>query len=100
MGYSQAAAPITWQTDITDIPMAGKLTGRTNEFKGSVFLLPTVSPEEAEEYYPGYHTCDLPSKKPYLRLVKADDVSPAAPADPSPVKKLDDAKKTDAELNP
>ena len=30
---------------------------------GSVFLLPTVSDEEAAAHYPGYHTCDVPSKK-------------------------------------
>ena len=42
--------------------------------KGSVFLLPTVSKEEADEKYPGYHTCDVPSKIEYLRLVKADQV--------------------------
>ncbi len=47
---------------------------RSKEFKGSVFLLPTVSQEEAEAHYPGYHTCDVPSKIPYLRLVKADQV--------------------------
>jgi 1-Cys peroxiredoxin 6 len=47
---------------------------RSKEFKGSVFLLPTVSQEEAEAHYPGYHTCEVPSKIPYLRLVKADQV--------------------------
>merc|ERR1711972_80094 len=52
---------------------------RTEELKGSVFLLPTVSPEEADAAYPGYHTCDVPSGKPYLRLVKQDVVS-GAPA--------------------
>ena len=49
-------------------------------FQGSVFLLPTVSPEEADSEYPGYHTCDLPSKKPYLRLVKPENVGMDAPA--------------------
>jgi 1-Cys peroxiredoxin 6 len=47
---------------------------RSTEFKGSVFLLPTVSPEEADARYPGYHTCDVPSNKNYLRLVKKEDV--------------------------
>jgi len=42
--------------------------------KGSVFLLPTVSAEEAEANYPGFHTCELPSQKSYLRLVKAEVV--------------------------
>ena len=44
------------------------------KFKGSVFLLPTVSEDEAKETYPNYHTCDVPSKIPYLRLVKAEEV--------------------------
>ena len=57
------ATPANWPNNHESIGM-----------KGSVFLLPTVSPEEAEEFYPGYHTCDLPSKKPYLRLVKAGEL--------------------------
>ena len=36
-------------------------------------------------HHPGYHTCDLPEEAA-PPLVKADDVSPAAPADLSPVK--------------
>ena len=47
---------------------------RSKEFKGSVFLLPTVSEAEAKATYPDYHTCDVPSNIPYLRLVKADQV--------------------------
>eukprot|EP00977_Amphora_coffeiformis_P010765 scaffold2519_cov168-Amphora_coffeaeformis.AAC.2 len=50
-----------------DIPLADGT--RTTEFKGSVFLLPTVSEEEAKSRYPGYHTCDVPSGINYLRLV-------------------------------
>mmetsp|Transcript_15525 Transcript_15525/g.31403 ORF Transcript_15525/g.31403 Transcript_15525/m.31403 type:complete len:126 (+) Transcript_15525:316-693(+) len=65
------ATPANWPNNHADIPMGG---GRTNDFKGSVFLLPTVSEEEAEKHYPGYHTCDVPSKIPYLRLVKQDDL--------------------------
>ena len=65
------ATPANWPFNHEDIEIDGK---RTGDFKGSVFLLPTVSPEEAESNYPGFHTCDLPSKKPYLRLVKADAV--------------------------
>jgi 1-Cys peroxiredoxin 6 len=49
--------------------------GRTTDFKGSVFLLPTVTDEEAKKHYPNHHTCDVPSKIPYLRLVKAEDVA-------------------------
>jgi 1-Cys peroxiredoxin 6 len=48
---------------------------RTSEFEGSVFLLPTVSEEEAKANYPDFHTCNVPSKISYLRLVKASDVN-------------------------
>lgn len=66
------ATPANWPNNHMDIPMADGT--RTSEFQGSVFLLPTVSEEEAKERYPGHHTCDVPSKIPYLRLVKADEV--------------------------
>ena len=65
------ATPANWPNNHSDMLVGGK---RTSEFKGSVFLLPTVSPEEAKSNYPGFHTCELPSEKPYLRLVKAEDV--------------------------
>ena len=65
------ATPANWPNNHSDMLVGGK---RTGEFKGSVFLLPTVSPEEAKSNYPGFHTCELPSEKPYLRLVKAEDV--------------------------
>lgn len=55
-----------------DIPMP--YGSRSTEFKGLVFLLPTVSEEEAKEHYPGHHSCDVPSKINYLRLVKKEDV--------------------------
>ena len=57
------ATPANWPNNHADIGM-----------KGSVFLLPTVSPEEAESNYSGYYTCPVPSEKPYLRLVKAEVV--------------------------
>jgi len=44
------------------------------DFQGSVFLLPTVSTEQAFLNYPGYHTCGVPSQKKYLRLVQAKHV--------------------------
>jgi len=66
------ATPANWPNNHADIPFKD---GRTSDFKGSVFLLPTVSPEEAAKNYPNYHTCDVPSDKPYLRLVKLDEVS-------------------------
>ena len=59
-----------------DIPMGD---GRTTAFKGSVFLLPTVSDDEAKANYPGFYTCDVPSGKPYLRLVKQNVVGGPAP---------------------
>merc|ERR1719454_1473444 len=65
------ATPANWPNNHADIPIGD---GRTTEYKGSVFLLPTVSAEEAAENYPGFHTCDLPSQKSYLRLVKAEAV--------------------------
>merc|ERR1719198_1919615 len=65
------ATPANWPYNHENIGM-----------KGSVFLLPTVSPEEAEANYPGFHTCDLPSEKPYLRLVKAEAVGGPKPANP------------------
>lgn len=66
------ATPANWPYNHADIPLADG--SRTTEFMGSVFLLPTVSEAEANAAYPGYHTCDVPSKIPYLRLVKASDI--------------------------
>lgn len=62
------ATPANWPNNHADIELADGT--RTDEYKGSVFLLPTVSEAEAGERYPGYHTCQVPSKIPYLRLVK------------------------------
>jgi 1-Cys peroxiredoxin 6 len=66
------ATPANWPNNHDDIPLPDGT--RTSEFKGSVFLLPTVSEEEAKLNYPNYHSCDVPSKINYLRLVKADEV--------------------------
>merc|ERR1712046_403279 len=63
------ATPANWPYNHENIGM-----------KGSVFLLPTVSDEEAKANYPGFHTCDVPSNKPYLRLVKAEVVGGDAPS--------------------
>jgi 1-Cys peroxiredoxin 6 len=72
------ATPANWPHNPSDIPLALALAdgSRTTVFAGSVFLLPTVSEEEAEENYPNYHACDVPSRMnyQYLRLVKAEDV--------------------------
>jgi 1-Cys peroxiredoxin 6 len=69
------ATPANWPNNHDDMLVGDS---RTDEYKGSVFLLPTVSPEEADEYYPGYHTCDVPSNIPYLRLVKKEDLDKPA----------------------
>ena len=67
LSYQKSVAtPANWPNNHADL--------EGGAYKGSVFLLPTVSAEEADSNYPGYYTCDLPSKKPYLRLVKADAV--------------------------
>jgi 1-Cys peroxiredoxin 6 len=63
------ATPANWPNNHMDLKDSSGAS-----LKGSVFLLPTVSAEEAEANYPGFHTCDLPSKKEYLRLVKAEMV--------------------------
>jgi len=67
------ATPANWPENHADIPMPDG--SRSTDFKGSVFLLPTVSEEEAKERYPNYHSCDVPSKINYLRLVKQEEVS-------------------------
>jgi len=66
------ATPANWPLNHEEILLADGT--RSSEYKGSVFLLPTVSPEEAEERYPGYHTCSVPSGQAYLRLVKAENL--------------------------
>merc|ERR1719198_1921838 len=68
------ATPANWPYNHEDIPIGD---ARSTDFKGSVFLLPTVSKEEADAHFPGYHTCAVPSDKPYLRLVKTDVVEKA-----------------------
>ena len=66
------ATPANWPNNHKSIPLGdGK---RTTAFRGSVFLLPTVSEEDANKYFPNHMTCEVPSGIPYLRLVKAQDV--------------------------
>ena len=74
------ATPANWPNNHEDIPLADG--SRSTDYKGSVFLLPTVTKEDADAAYPGFHTCDVPSKVEYLRLVKLEDVDkqPAAKA--------------------
>jgi 1-Cys peroxiredoxin 6 len=69
-----STTPANWPHNHSDIPLALADGSRTTEFAGSVFLLPTVSEEEAKENYPNYHACDVPSGINYLRLAKAEDV--------------------------
>jgi len=57
------ATPANWPNNHESIGM-----------KGSVFLLPTVSPEDAKQYFPTHKTCEVPSGKEYLRLVPAQDI--------------------------
>jgi peroxiredoxin 6 len=74
LSYERSVAtPANWPNNHADLALPDGT--RTDEFKGSVFLLPTVSEEEAKATYPGYHTCEVPSSIPYLRLVKAEDVA-------------------------
>jgi len=79
LSYEKSVAtPANWPNNHADIPLKGG--NRTDEYKGSVFLLPTVSKEDADEMYPDYHTCEVPSNVPYLRLVKKEDVEKQAAA--------------------
>jgi len=47
---------------------------QTIGMKGAVFLLPTVSKEDADKHFPSHKTCDVPSGLDYLRLVKTEDL--------------------------
>merc|ERR1712196_702094 len=61
LSYEKSVAtPANWPNNHEDIPLADG--SRSTEYKGSVFLLPTVSKEEADAKYPGYHTCETPSR--------------------------------------
>jgi 1-Cys peroxiredoxin 6 len=57
------ATPANWPNNHAELNMDG------TEMKGSVFLLPTVSNEDAAKHFPGHKICDVPSGKEYLRLV-------------------------------
>mmetsp|Transcript_21963 Transcript_21963/g.26906 ORF Transcript_21963/g.26906 Transcript_21963/m.26906 type:complete len:296 (-) Transcript_21963:263-1150(-) len=67
------ATPANWPNNHADIPLADG--SRTTDFKGSVFLLPTVTDDDAKKNYPNYHSCETPSGINYLRLVKAEEVA-------------------------
>jgi hypothetical protein len=57
------ALPANWPNNHESIGM-----------KGSAFLLPTVTKEDAEKYFPGFKTCAVPSGVEYLRLTKIEDL--------------------------
>ena len=62
---SSIATPANWPNNHESIGM-----------KGSVFLLPTVTKADADSYFKEYMTCDVPSGKEYLRLVKQENLPP------------------------
>jgi 1-Cys peroxiredoxin 6 len=66
------ATPANWPNNSKSLPLGDGT--HTSAYRGSVFLLPTVSDEDANEYFPGHLTCAVPSGIPYLRLVKAKDI--------------------------
>lgn len=67
------ATPANWPNNHADMLLADGT--RTTDYKGSVFLLPTVTDEEARENYPDFYTCKVPSGVEYLRLVKGGDIA-------------------------
>jgi hypothetical protein len=73
LSYNKAiATPADWPENHARLTLPNGT--QTTEYKGSVFLLPVVTEDEAKSHYPNYHTCQVPSQKKYLRLVKAEDV--------------------------
>jgi 1-Cys peroxiredoxin 6 len=60
---NSVATPANWPNNHDSIGM-----------KGSVFLLPTVTKEDADAYFKDYKTCEVPSGKEYLRLVKTENL--------------------------
>lgn len=57
------ATPANWPENHAELEIDGQ------KMKGSVFLLPTVSPEDAQQHFPDHKVCSVPSGKEYLRLV-------------------------------
>ena len=73
LSYEKSVAtPANWPNNHSKLALGNG--EYTTAYRGSVFLLPTVSDEDAEEHFPGHLTCEVPSGIPYLRLVKAKDV--------------------------
>lgn len=64
LSYNKSiATPANWPFNHQSIGM-----------QGSVFLLPTVSDDDAKKHFPNHHTCEVPSGKEYLRLVNVADL--------------------------
>jgi C-terminal domain of 1-Cys peroxiredoxin len=73
LSYQKSVAtPANWPNNHAVVTL--KDGTKTDAYKGSVFLLPTVSDDEAAQHYPNHLTCTVPSNIPYLRLVKASEV--------------------------
>ena len=69
LSYQKSVAtPADWPRNHPRVKLADGSV--STEWKGSVFLLPSVSTEQALLHYPKFHTCDVPSKRKYLRLVQ------------------------------
>ena len=60
---SSVATPANWPNNHEAIGL-----------KGSVFLLSSVTKEDADKYFKEYTTCEVPSGKEYLRLVKLENL--------------------------
>ena len=59
LSYEKSVAtPANWPNNHAEVLMPDG--SHTTELKGSVFLLRTVSDEEAKANYPGFYTCDVP----------------------------------------
>jgi len=64
LSYTKSiATPANWPNNHADIADPRDPTKRTAEFLGSVFLLPTITPQEANFFYPNHAACPVPSKK-------------------------------------
>lgn len=66
------ATPCNWPENHASVAMCDGTT--SSDYKGGVFLLPSVTFQDAWDHYPGFYTCPIPSERSYLRLVMASDV--------------------------
>jgi hypothetical protein len=63
--------PAHWPNNRALLPSAQQ--GKLQQHKGVVFLLPTVSDNQAKKRFHEYHTASVPSGKTYLRMVKPEE---------------------------